>query len=64
LRRRPARSAAERSAIQATCYLFDGDQKPSASYIKKIKARQTGEPLPIAFLELPEIENYLPVNPH
>lgn len=40
-------------------YLFDGDQKPSANYIKKIKTPQTGEPLPIAFLELPEIENYL-----
>jgi len=40
-------------------YLFDGDQKPSANYIKKIKTPQTGEPLPLAFLELPEIENYL-----
>ncbi|HEX3091238.1 MAG TPA: AAA family ATPase [Candidatus Angelobacter sp.] len=40
-------------------YLFDGDQKPSTNYIKKIKTPQTGEPLPLAFLELPEIENYL-----
>jgi hypothetical protein len=40
-------------------YLFDGDQKPSTNYIKKIKTPQTGQPLPLAFLELPEIENYL-----
>lgn len=40
-------------------YLFDGDQKPSETYIKKIKDSRTGEPIPLAFLDRPEIENYL-----
>jgi hypothetical protein len=40
-------------------YLFDGDQRPSEGYIKKIKSPRTGESIPVAFLSKPEIENYL-----
>ncbi len=40
-------------------YLFDGDQKPKEGYIKKIKTVRTDDSIPLAFLNKPEIENYL-----